>query len=911
MNKQILYVKYNLTRKPEYALRTEIAKENSSLSARKIGNSTSQIFLQKILQKYENLRKLNAPFTVIEAKKVNSYTIEFPYIRGVSLLERMCLCTNKKALQEEIDKYINLVDNITQQNKTLNKDFGKIFGNFQKEKKYPVIDSGILDITPENLIEDENGRINLIDYEWTFDFPIPRDYVVFRSLLYTFSNIDTKIDFDFNEFINIYIKDHTIIDDCKNWELNFQRKISKNAISENAIDILSKGSRISDSEILDIKEIIRQRDISIEEKNRIKDKLIEIQNENILEEAKSYRSFKQTKLWKGLTIYRKLKEYSKNFFINIIKDGPFITIKRIIKRIKHVYEYRKQVDKERDPYKYWTKANKITFKRRRQIKKELTDLKHKPLISIIMPVYNVDIKWIREAIKSIRKQIYPNWELCIADDASTDEKLKNYLKKIAKDSRIRITFRKKNGHISEASNSALKLATGEFIALMDNDDVVHPHALSEVVKLLNEKKNTDFIYSDEDKLDIKEKRVEPFFKPDWSPDLFMSTNYMSHLSVIRKKLIDKVGGFRKGYEGSQDYDLFLRITELTNNIEHIPDVLYSWRKIPGSTATEYSEKGYAKDTTIKALNDAIKRRNIDGNAYDGLFPGSFRVKYKIEGNPLVSILIPTKNKVEYIQRCITSLLEKTTYSNYEVVIIDTGSKEQSTLEYYKTIESNSKIKFVYWDKQFNYSAVNNFGVKHAKGEYILLLNNDTEIITPSWIEGMLEHAQRKEVGAVGVKLFYPNNTIQHAGVILGINGGTGRGVAGHAFKFFPRETQGFPVQKDIIRNYSAVTAACLMVSKKKFIKVKGLEKDFRIAFNDVDFCLKLLKEGYYNVYTPYVELYHHESISVGTPEAKTRDIEEFSKEIDLMYKRWENYIGNDLFFNPNLSKYSESFVIKV
>ncbi len=608
---------------------------------------------------------------------------------------------------------------------------------------------------------------------------------------------------------------------------------------------------------------------------------------------------------------KKLKKYFKNFFINIIKDGPIITFKRIFKRIRHTIEYRKQLNKETNIYKYWLKRNEITLNKRSQIKKELGNLEYKPLISIIMPVYNVDVKWIKEAIKSIKKQIYTNWELCIADDASTDPKLISYLHRISKSPRIKVTFRKKNGHISEASNTALELAEGEYVALMDNDDIIQPHSLAEVVKLLNEKPDTDFIYSDEDKIDMSGKRVEPFFKPDWSPDLFMSTNYMSHLSVIRKKLVDEVGGFRKGYEGSQDYDLFLRITEKTNKIEHIPEVLYSWRKIPGSTSSEYSDKGYAKETTIKALADALKRRNLKGEVYDGLFPGSFRVKYKIKGSPLVSILIPTLDKYEYIERCISSLLEKTTYKNIEIIIIDTGSKEQKVLDYYEDLKQDSRIKILEWKEKFNYSAVNNFGVKNSKGEYIVLLNNDTEVLSPNWIEGMLEHAQREEVGAVGVKLFYPNNTIQHAGVILGINGGTGKGVAGHAFKFFPREIQGFPVQKDIIKNYSAVTAACLMVSKKKYEEVKGLEKSFRIAFNDVDFCLKLLKKGYYNVYTPYVELYHHESISVGTPEAKTRDNDEFSKEIDLIYEKWEENILNDKFYNKNLSNKSEDFKILV
>lgn len=671
-------------------------------------------------------------------------------------------------------------------------------------------------------------------------------------------------------------------------------------------------SKIQDLEEETYEKEIHIRNITAENLARLKKtKELLAEKDVYQKEAEEFRSFKQIRLWKWLTIYRKVKRYSKNFLKNILKDGPIVTFKRIFKKIKHTIEYREQLAKERDPYKYWMKANRITFEKKIQLKRELENLGYKPLISIVMPVYNVDIKWIKEAVKSIKRQIYPNWELCIADDASTNEELKNYLKKIKRDSRIKVTFRKKNGHISEASNTALKLAEGEFVALVDNDDIIHPQALIKIVKLLNQKPETDFIYSDEDKVDMNGKRVEPFFKPDWSPDLFMSTNYMSHLSVIRKELIDKVGGFRKGYEGSQDYDLFLRIVEKTNRIEHIPDVLYSWRKIPGSTASEYSDKGYAQDTTIKALQDSLKRKNLKGDVYQGLFPGSFRVKYNIKGNPLVSIIIPTLEKYEYLERCISSILEKTTYDNFEIIIVDTGSKEQRVLEYYELLKQDKRIKIPIWKERFNYSGVNNFGVKHAKGQYLLLLNNDTEIISPNWIEGMLEHAQRKEVGAVGVKLLYPNNTIQHAGVILGINGGTGKGVAGHSFKYFPREIQGFPVQKDIIKNYSAVTAACLMIDRKKYEEVRGLEEKFRIAFNDVDFCLKLLKKGYYNVYTPYVELYHHESISVGTPEAKTRDNDEFSKEIDLMYKKWEKNLLNDPFYNKNLSLKSEDFKISI
>jgi len=651
-----------------------------------------------------------------------------------------------------------------------------------------------------------------------------------------------------------------------------------------------------------IKDLVKEKEEATKENQNLRD---------LKEDALEFRDFKQTKIWRGLTMYRKIKKYTKNFFINIFKDGPILTFKRIFERIGRITEHRKRRKIEQNRYQYWLEENEITKSKEIKIQKELKSLEYNPLISIIMPVYNVDLKWIKAAVNSVKEQIYTNCELCIADDKSSNPELIKYLKQLDEEEKIKVVFREKNGHISEASNSALELATGEFIALMDNDDIIYPHALAEIVTVLNKKKDTDLIYSDEDKLTIEGERVEPFFKPDWSPDLFLSTNYLCHLTVIRKNLIDEIGGFRKGFEGSQDYDLFLRVTEKTKNIEHIPDILYSWRKIPGSTASNYNQKGYATETSIKALEDAIKRRNLNATVTKGLFPGSFRVRYHIENNPLVSIIIPTKDKTEYIERCISSIFEKTTYKNFEINIIDTGSTEKETLDYYKTLKSNPKINILKWGEKFNYSSVNNYGVENSKGEYILLLNNDTEIITPDWIEGMLEHAQRQEIGAVGVKLYYPNDLIQHAGVVLGINGGLGTGIAGHAFKGFPKTIQGFPVQKDVIRNYSAVTAACLMIEKKKFKEVNGLDKKYRIAFNDVDFCLRLREKGYYNIYTSYVELYHHESVSVGTPEAKTRDTKEFSKETQMMYEKWNGLLLNDPFYNKNLTLRSEDFAIKI
>lgn len=590
----------------------------------------------------------------------------------------------------------------------------------------------------------------------------------------------------------------------------------------------------------------------------------------------------------------------------ILKEGPGIFLNKIT--------IQQQIIDNNKQYKLWFKKNWPNKKELDIQKNKQKKFEYRPKISIITPVYNPDKKWLESCIDSVLNQTYDNWELCLADDTSTKTYIKKTIEKYShQDKRIKVVYRSTNGHISASSNSALKLATGEYVALLDHDDDLAPNALYEIINVLNKNPKLDFIYTDEDKVEINGQHVDPFFKPDWSPDMLMSMNYICHLSVIRKKLIDKLGGFRIGYEGSQDYDLFLRITEKTNNIYHLSKILYSWRKIPNSTASVYSVKNYANDASIKSLNDSLKRKKIKGSIKNGLVGGTFRTKYKITGNPLISIIIPTKDKVAYLNRCLNSIFLKTTYKNYEILIVDTGSTENKTLNYYKKINKNKKIKFLKWKEKFNYSSVNNFAVKKAKGEYMLLLNNDTEIISPDWIESMLEHAQRKEIGAVGVKLLYPNKKIQHAGIILGIKGGNiKRGVAGHVLKMFPDIPLGQPLlnSKDIVRNYSAVTAACLMISKKKYLIVGGLDEKFRIAFNDVDFNLKIMEKGYLNVYTPYAKLYHHESISVGTPQQGTRNLNEFQKEINMMIKKWGDILEKDPFYNKNLTLRSENFNIK-
>lgn len=560
-------------------------------------------------------------------------------------------------------------------------------------------------------------------------------------------------------------------------------------------------------------------------------------------------------------------------------------------------------------YESWIANQALTSIDIKRIKDEIERMAYKPLISIIVPVYNVEEKWLRLCIDSVLNQLYTNWELCISDDASDKPHIKKVLNEYAqKDSRIKMVFREENGHISESSNSALDVATGEYIGLLDHDDELTINALYENVKLLNQHPEADIVYSDEDKISEEGIRHSPYFKPDWSPDLLLSQMYTCHFSIYRKSLIDQVGGFRKGYEGSQDYDLVLRVSELTEKIYHIPKILYHWRTIAGSTAFQGSSKSYTHISGMKALEDALSRRKVKGwvDGVEGI-PNLYRVNYILEKEPFVSIVIPNKNLADVLDKCLDSIFNKTTYSNYEVLVVDNGSDTLDTFEVYKKwVEAQpNRFRYCEYDIPFNYSKINNFGVKQTRGELILLLNNDVEVITPNWLTEMASQALRPEIGTVGACLYYPDNTIQHAGVVLGIGG-----VAGHSHKHFRASENGYFSRLKMISNYTAVTAACLMIKKEIYQEVGGLEENLQVAFNDVDFCLKVYKEGYRNIWLPQVQLYHYESKSRGyedTPEKQRR----FKSEMDFMREKWAYILDNDPCYNPNLSQVKEDFSINI
>ncbi|WP_019502761.1 glycosyltransferase [Pseudanabaena sp. PCC 6802] len=535
-------------------------------------------------------------------------------------------------------------------------------------------------------------------------------------------------------------------------------------------------------------------------------------------------------------------------------------------------------------------------------------LKYQPVISIIMHVFNSPQEFLEGTIESVVNQVYPYWELCIADDASTNEYIKPLLEEcMSSDPRIKVVFRNNTGHISACSNSALELVTGEFIALLDQDDLLTPDALYQVVIAINKHPNVDMLYSDEDRIGRNNRLSAPFFKPDWCPDSFLSRMYSCHLGIYRVSLVREIGGFRFGYEGSQDYDLVLRLTEKTNQIVHIPKVLYHWRIHPNSTSVKNEKsKDYAFTAAQRAVSDALERRREPGT----VISTSRRyliVRYEILEPKKVSIIIPTKNFSNVLNNCLTSIFEKTQYDNYEVLVIDNGSTEAEALEvlkYWKTTEAK-RFEYKHLDIPFNFSRINNYAVNHTTGDYLLFLNNDTEVITLDWLNAMVEQVQRQSIGAVGALLLYPDDTIQHAGVTAGVGG-----VAGHSHKYFKAYADGYFSQIQTINNYSAVTGACLMCRRSVFEEVGGFEEELSVAFNDVDLCFKMVEKGYRNIYLPHVRLYHYESKSRGADNIGEKEVR-FRKENLYMQNRWKDLIENDPCYSPHLTRKYEDFSIRL
>lgn len=546
-------------------------------------------------------------------------------------------------------------------------------------------------------------------------------------------------------------------------------------------------------------------------------------------------------------------------------------------------------------YAEWATATEAIRYDPIRARRRIDAMASRPVISVITPVYDTSAEVLEAAIRSVRGQYYPDWELCLYDDASPSAHVRPILERhAAEEPRIKVAFGTENLGISGAANGALALATGDFVAFLDHDDALTPDALLEMAVKIAET-GAEILYSDEDKYDARGRRHDPFFKPDWSPDLFLSIMYACHLTVMRRELVERIGGFRKGFEGSQDYDLWLRATELTDRIHHVPMILYHWRQVAGSTAVDVGNKGYAHERSKRAIAEALTRRGIAGTVGDGPVPTSFHVVRHVVDEPKVSVLIPTRDRVDLLAQAIEGIEQKTDYRNVEIVIVDNGSTEDETRRYLAT----TPHRVIRDDEPFNFSRLNNLAAREATGDLLLLLNNDTEPISPGWMRAMVEHAMRPEVGAVGAKLLFQSGKVQHAGVVLGIGG-----VAGHSHKYFAGDASGSFQALNMLRNYSAVTAACLMLRKSVFDEVGGFDEEhLAVAFNDVDFCLRIREKGYLVVWTPYALVTHYES------ESRGYDLN--PREIDYMIARWGDELLRDPYYSPNLTLVHEDFSIDV
>jgi GT2 family glycosyltransferase len=527
-----------------------------------------------------------------------------------------------------------------------------------------------------------------------------------------------------------------------------------------------------------------------------------------------------------------------------------------------------------------------------------------PMISILLPTYQTPERWLRRCIESVQSQVYGNWQLCVADDASPDPRVVEVAREYAaRDPRIEVVRRGANGHISEASNTALAMARGDFVALLDHDDELRPHALLEVAEAIHADPSLGLVYSDEDKLDQEGRRFDPYFKPDFDPDLLRGQNYVCHFTAIRTGLVRAVGGFNKGFEGSQDHDLILRCTErlLPAQVRHVPKVLYHWRAIPGSTALARDAKDYASSAGARAVGEHLARRH-PGARVEELSHGHFRVRWPLPSPlPLVSLVVPTRDRVELLRTCVESILGRSTYPAIELLVVDNQSSAPAALDYLHELEGCERVRVLRYDQPFNYSAINNWAVSQCRGEIVGLVNNDIEANTPDWLEEMVSQAVRPDVGAVGAMLYYPDDTIQHAGVVLGVHG-----VAAHIYAGMPKGYPGHGGRARVAQSLSAVTGACLLVRRRVYEQVGGLDPALAVAFNDIDFCLRLREAGYRNVWTPFAELYHHESASRGSEDTDEKR-RRFAAEVERMQKRWGALLPSDPAYNPNLSLSSRCF----
>lgn len=913
MMKKILYCKYNSFRRPEFQLKTSVIDIDGERYVEKAPlNELASKGINSIKNSYELLG--NAYKTI----KPISYTVveeglRFPFLTGKSIDSPIDYVNGDvDEIIEEIEKLLAYIleyqdDVICEFEMT--DDFSKMFPNCcPKEKKaYRVAN---LDSIFSNFICDGNDIV-CIDYEWVVDFPIPEGYLKYRTLFYLYMEhmefLKEKCDIDF--FLKRFGFDDEAIAVYQNMEDSFQEYVH----GENRKYIYTQNYNSKRIKVSDLNNLLEMKDNhinNIQMENEAQKQQIEVFAESMSKTEAHVSNLEMILEERERMINEKDKIINnQQDYINKLKKAirnPIYASQMVAKKIVRKVAGTKTNDADDeingcetegiDPdYENWItnlEANE-TYEQK---------FEYNPKISILVPVYNVLDKHLIPCIESVINQVYDNWELCLADDCSTWDNVKQTLKKYENNEKIQVVYRSENGHISRCTNSALEVATGDYIAFLDCDDILRPNALYEMVKKLNEDSTLDFVYSDEDKVDDDGKnRHMPHFKPDWSPDTLMTNMYTCHFSIYRRTIANELGGIRPGYEGAQDYDFTLRFTEKTNRIGHVPKILYHWRERVESTAARPEAKPYILEAAKKSKLDAIERRGLKAELelIDGIF--QYRVNYISQTNPLVSIIIPSKDNYEILKRCIDSLFEKTLYKNFEVILVDNGSSEENKRKYTE-LSKLYNINYIYEKMDFNFSKMCNLGAENANGSMLLFLNDDIEIIDGEWLQRMVGQAELPHTGAVGAKLLYPDSkNIQHCGVIEIENGPC------HAFANYSDEPIYYFGRNRLDYNYLAVTAACLMVSKEKYEEISGFDESLAVTYNDIDLCFKLVEAGYYNVVRNDVILYHYESVSRGNDLVDKAKMKRLLEEQKNLYAHHPRFDKKDPFYNPNLAQQSVGF----
>lgn len=1041
--KHIIYVKYSNERNKQFAIKTNIVEdETGKRYVQKFpAFSVGKQHIEHIYEAYKALDVLYADtFIKMNVCEPIEDGVQFAYIEGDTLESRLDAWILEKDYQKVIDTlklYAELIRKVSNADRfTYTQQFKTVFGDVVVPEGLRCAPVSNIDMIVANvLITGETW--NIIDYEWTFAFPIPANFIIYRMLHYYLETSDKRTELKKKNLYFLCGISTKEVAAYEQMERNFQAYLVEGmtpirelytSISPGSYHIqdvmeIMKGRtsrmqvffdrgggfreadsfyyypkmdekgyvkyrfnipkntravRIDPMEvtgviyITDLRGYVQEGQELIGEEEGyelsylcngdvltaglyfFKDNDAQIMIMNLKENTREIfiecsEMFLHGEFWNGFVrttgnfaylnhrLYEAEKKYHEiqgtiywkitkplRIFVKALKEMLYHNYTRYayIMGMSHGRKfgakagkaYRKELLDRRFEHNISDKINAFVTeaeKERQRSKKFKQDI----IFSVIVPLYNTPETYLREMIESVLSQTYRNLELCLADGSDHAHK---YVKQICKKYRRydkRVKYKKIEGNlgISGNTNVALSMAEGDYISLFDHDDFLHPSALYETMKVI-ERKGADYIYTDEiifkDDTDFTRTlsgQVTYHYKPDFAPDSLRGVNYICHLSSFKKELLQHIGEFHKECDGSQDYDLILRLTEQAKNIVHIPKALYLWRSHEGSTAGSISNKMYALDAGKLALKEHLKRINLQGKIVDANTPSTYRISYDIIGNPRISIIIPNKDHVDDLDRCITSIEEMSTYRNFDIVVVENNSEDEATFVYYETLKSKKNVKIVTWEGSFNFAAINNFGVQHAEGEYVLLLNNDMKVITPEWLEEMLMYAQRTDVGCVGAMLYYEDDTIQHAGIIIGIGGS-----AGHSHKGFKRGDNGYLYKLSTVQNVSAVTGACVMIAKEKYAQVHGLDEKFAVAFNDVDFCLRVREAGYLNIFTPFAQLYHYESRSRGYEDTDEKK-ERFLKERDMLRKRHQRIIliEGDPYYNQNLTLDSEDFKTKI